>query len=140
MIVEQDPKAWYDTILHSKDKSFALLLFALFIMIAFNIFTWVHFTNKADASEIRAIKAETDLNIFRGDMLKTNIDYNNAVTIAVNKVNIDWQKKYDLLLEDCKKDHDAITEKRIQELTVKSERILKESRRMNSQINKQNNK
>ena len=63
-----------------------------------------------------------------------------ATTLLIKEVNDAWQKKYDLLLLECRKDHDALTEKRIQELKVKSEMILQETKRMTKQMNKQINK
>lgn len=139
MIVDQDPKAWYDKILDSskENQPLAIVLFVLFVSLGFNVVVWIHSNNKVDSAEAKIVIAENKLENLRNDVLKNNITYNEGYIKGREERDTYWEPKYDKLLEESKKDYNDVIEKRINELTIKSERVLQETKKMNRQFKRQ---
>lgn len=84
---------WFDRISKTplKNRIFVLMLFMVFLLVATNVTTWIHLTNKEKEANTLRIQAETDLKILQSTNLNDNKTYNQNLVIEIEKCHKEAQ-------------------------------------------------
>lgn len=136
MIVDQDPKGYYDKIVdepNPEKKAFNFLL-AVFVVVLFAFGGTVWYL-KSEQKDLRndSKELQKEIIILRNDALKNNTLYKEGYVKGKEDANAYWQPRYDKLEE---RSNEAL-ERRVNELTIETRRLKDQSKQVIKEMKRQ---